>query len=96
MNPMQKYSHISELFACTRKMLAIMFLFTANSLISLKTCSTPKLSKQTISLLLQNKTDVFPHLHIHQGLLWHGAYPSFIVLGKLSLEKPPSNHCSFS
>ena len=26
MNPMQKYPHITELFACTRKMLAIMFL----------------------------------------------------------------------
>ena len=55
MNPMQKYPHITELFACTRKMLAIMFLFPANSLISSGTCSTSKLSKQTISLLLQNK-----------------------------------------
>ena len=27
MNPMQKYPHITESFACTRKMLAIMFLF---------------------------------------------------------------------
>ena len=31
MNPMQKYPHITELFACTRKMLAIMFLFLTNS-----------------------------------------------------------------
>ena len=45
MNPMQKYSHITELFACTRKMFAFMFLFPINSLISLGTCSTPKLSK---------------------------------------------------
>ena len=27
MNLMEKYPHISELFACTRKMLAFMFLF---------------------------------------------------------------------
>ena len=45
MNPMQKYPHIIELFACTRKMLAFMFLFPINSLISSGTCSTPKLSK---------------------------------------------------
>ena len=42
MNPIQKYPHITELFACTRKILAIMFLFPANSLISSGTCSTPK------------------------------------------------------
>ena len=45
MNPTQKYPHIIELFACTRKMLAIMFLFPTNYLISSGTCSTPKLSK---------------------------------------------------
>ena len=27
MNPMQKEPHITDLFTCTRKMLAIMFLF---------------------------------------------------------------------
>ena len=31
MNSMQKYPHITELFACLRKMLAIMFLFPTNS-----------------------------------------------------------------
>ena len=45
MNPMQKYPHITELFACTQKMLSIMFLFPTNSLIPSGTCSTPKLSK---------------------------------------------------
>ena len=44
-NPMQKYPHITELFACTQKMLAIMFVFPTNSIISSGTCSTPKLSK---------------------------------------------------
>ena len=43
MNTMQKYSHITRLFACTQKMLSIMFLFPTNSFISL--CSTQKLSK---------------------------------------------------
>ena len=45
MNPMQTYPKITELFACTPKMLAIMFLFPTNSLISSETCSTPKLSE---------------------------------------------------
>ena len=45
MNPMQKYPHITELFAFTWKMLPFMFLFPINSFISSGTCSTPKLSK---------------------------------------------------
>ena len=44
-NPMQKYPHITESFACTRKMFAFMFLFPINSLISSGICSKPKLSK---------------------------------------------------
>ena len=55
MNPMQKYPHIPELSACTRKMLAFLFLFLENSLISLGKCSTSKLTKYTISILLQNE-----------------------------------------
>ena len=42
-NPMPKYPHIIELFACIRQMLAFMFLFPINSLISSGTYSTPKL-----------------------------------------------------
>ena len=45
MNPMQKQPHITETFSYTRKMLAFMFLFPTNSLISSGTCSTPKISK---------------------------------------------------
>ena len=44
-NPMQKYPYIIESFDCTRKMLAFMFLFPINSLISSGTYSTPELSK---------------------------------------------------
>ena len=43
-NPMQKYPLI-ELFACTRKMLALKFLFLIDSLISSGTKLKPKLSK---------------------------------------------------
>ena len=71
---MQKYPHIIELFAFTRKMLALMFLYSINSLISSGTYSTPKLSKETISIFLQNKAN--QHLHIHQGLL-HKPQPLF-------------------
>ena len=45
MNPVQKYPHIIELFACSRKMVAFRFLCPTKSLISLGTYSTPKLSK---------------------------------------------------
>ena len=52
---MQKYPQVTEWFASTRKMLAIMFLLPINFLISLGISSTPKLSKYAISFLLQNK-----------------------------------------
>ena len=45
MNPMQKYPQVIELLACTLKILAFMFLFPTNYLISPGTFSTPKLSK---------------------------------------------------
>ena len=45
MNPMQKYPHIIELFAYNRKMLAFMFLFPINSLISSRRYSTLELTK---------------------------------------------------
>ena len=54
MNPMQKYPDITESFASTRKILGFMFSFSTSSVISSGTCSTPKLSKQAISPLLQN------------------------------------------
>ena len=67
---MQKYQHITESFACTPKMLAFMFLFLINSLISSGICSTPKLSKIIISFLLQNKAiQCVLTYAFHQGLL---------------------------
>ena len=89
-NPMQKYPHITELFACTRKMLAIMFLIPTNSLISSGTYSTPKLLNKTISLLLQNRgIQCVPTSAYSSRLITHA--PSIIFLGKLSLEKTPLN-----
>ena len=47
MNLMQKYRHTTELFACTRKILAVMFLFPTNSLIYSGTCSTVQINNFT-------------------------------------------------
>ena len=52
-NPIQKYPHITESYACTLKMFVLMFSFCEaedkgrlkNVLISFGICSTPKLSK---------------------------------------------------
>ena len=44
-NPIQKYPHITESYACILKMFAVMFLFLANSLISFGMCSYSKESK---------------------------------------------------
>ena len=52
-NLIQKYPHITKLYACTIKMLVLMFLFCEaenkgqliNALISFGICSTPKESK---------------------------------------------------
>ena len=95
MNPMQKQSHITELFAWIRKMLAFMFLFPINSLISSGICSAPKLSKDTISLVLQNKAvQCVPTYACSSRFITYA--PSFIFLGELSLEKTPLNFGSFS
>ena len=55
MNSMKRHTHINELFDCNRKILASIFLFSTNSLISSGICSTPKLSEYIIPDLLQNK-----------------------------------------
>ena len=52
-NPIQKYPHITESYACTLKILVLMFLFCKaedkgrliNTLITFGICSTPKESK---------------------------------------------------
>ena len=69
MNPKQKYPHIAELFVCTRKMLAVVFFFPINSLISSGTCSTPKLKKNFYFYYKIKQYNVCLHQHIYQGLL---------------------------
>ena len=44
-NPMEKYQHITESYACILKMFVLMLLFLINALISFGICSTPKESK---------------------------------------------------
>ena len=56
MNPMQMYPHIIELSACILNMFVFEFLCPINLLVSLGTCSTPKLSKQITSLSFTYKT----------------------------------------
>ena len=44
-NPIQKYPHIIESYACILKIFAVMFLLLINALISFGICYIPKLSK---------------------------------------------------
>ena len=44
-NPIQKYPHITDSYACILKMFVLMFLLLINLLISFGICSTPELSK---------------------------------------------------
>ena len=49
-NPIQKYLHIIESYACILKIFVFMFLLPINVLISFGICSNPKESKQVTSL----------------------------------------------
>ena len=66
MNRMQKYPHIIEMPACILNIFVFVFLCPMNLLISLGTCSTPKLSKYFLHTKQPNEC---LHLHIHQDLL---------------------------
>ena len=50
-NPIQKYPHITESYACSLKTFAIMFLLLINFLTYFGICSTPKLLKYVTVLL---------------------------------------------
>ena len=62
-NPIQKYSHIIESYACILKIFVAMLLFyeaedkgrLIDALISFGICSTPKQSKQVTSLFITQK-----------------------------------------
>ena len=56
-NPIQKYPHITESYACRLKMFPmIIFLLLINLLMSFGMCSTPKLSKYVTVLLFTYNT----------------------------------------
>ena len=90
MNPIQKCPNIIELSACILNMFVFVFFCPINFLISLGTCSTPKLSKEIISLFLTYKAIQYVSTSAYSSRFITYA-PFFIVLGKLSLEQTPLN-----
>ena len=84
-NPIQKYSYIIESYACILKRFAITSLLSEaedkkrpiNFIISLGTCSSPKLSKYVISLFLctkQSNEYLYQNTHLD---LFHMAHRLF-------------------
>ena len=85
MNPMQKYPQITELFDHILYKFVFMFLFSMNFLVSIGTCSTPKLSKQIISICNTYKAiQCAPASACSSRFIPYA--PTFIFLGKLFLE----------
>ena len=83
MNPVQKYSHITEQFACTQKMFDFMFLFPIKSLISSVTYSHQNYRNKHFPFCYKIKqSNMFQRLHIHQGLL-HKPHFLFFQAGYL-------------
>ena len=75
MNPMQNHPHIIELFACTRKMLAIMFLFLINSIFFLEHVQHQNYQNKQFHFCYKIKQfSVYLRLNTHQGLL-HMTHP---------------------
>ena len=65
-NPIQKYPHITESYACILKIFVIIFLLPINFMISFGICSTPKESKYvTVLLFRYNATNEFQYYDIH-------------------------------
>ena len=97
-NPIQKYSHITESFACILICMlvflySLMFLFLINVLIAFGICSTPKESKQVILFLFTCKATQWVPISEYSSRFNIYA-PSFIFC-KLSREKTPLNLGSF-
>ena len=84
MNSIQKYRQIIEMSVCILNMLVFVFLCPINFLISLGTCSTPKLSKKITSLFLAYKAIKRVPTSAYSSRFITYA-PFFIILGKLSL-----------
>ena len=59
-NPIYKYPHIIEIYACILKVFVLIFLFVYKTFISFGICSTPKLSKYFASLDASTSLDASP------------------------------------
>ena len=80
MNPMQKHSQNTELFDCTQKMLAIVFI--PNKLFNFfrNMFNTKPMEKKQLHLCYKiNQSNVCLHLPIQQGLS-HKAHPLFFLV----------------
>ena len=56
-NPIQKYPHIIESYACILKIFVVMFLLLINTLTSFEICSTPKEPNKVTSSLWTYKAN---------------------------------------
>ena len=86
---MQKYPHIIELFSCTRKIFAFMFLLPINSLISSGIYSTQLDCFIEYIHILNKAVQCVPASAYSSRFIIY--VPSFIFLGKLFLKKTPLN-----
>ena len=67
-NPIHKYPHIIESYACILQIFVLIFLFPMNFQISFGICSTPKvLHFQHSHIMLSNELLL---IHTHQDLLY--------------------------
>ena len=89
-NPIQKYPHISESYARILKIFATTINLSTNILISFGICSTPKLSKYVTLLFNACKAIQWVPISEYSSRVITYA-PSFILSGRLSLEKTPLN-----
>ena len=94
-NPIQKYPHIIESYACTLQIFVVIFFFPMNFVTSFGICSTPKLSKYVTFLVFTYKTIQQSDPIDSYSSRFIIYVPSFI-LDKLFLEETPLNLGSFT
>ena len=84
-NPIQKYPHITQSYACILKIFAKIIDFSVNILISSGICSTQKLSKWvTLLFNVYKATQWVPILEYSSRFITY--VPSFNLSGRLFLE----------
>ena len=93
MNPLQKYPHIIESFACTLKMFAFMFLFPINFYFFLGYAQDQNYRNRQFHFCYKIKQSNVPVSAYSPRFIMYAA--SFIFLGKSSQEKTQLNLNSF-